>query len=1487
MIIVALINLINIVLILGQSSNNCGIGCQFCAVDSNSNSYKCNLCFEGYQFDSSNNVCVYQKCLDNFYFQINENSNNDSNGSCVSICNPLYIGDLIQKVCKKLIQCSSSFATQPNFIGIDIAQDFFVYQKDYYVAIQQGYLSIFGQQKLQLIAHVNQTQNDLKIQNINGEIIVLTNNNQVILWDIINNQRTFIMNNASFNFTSKTQLSSFMNQFFLIQSVDSITLTLQIIYDQVNQMPLLSNLIQINIDQKQFQIENDLLIVQNQYGISVSQIILQYQQKELSIQLGNTSNCDTNQVGSFISIQKTNSQFLYLSIHSDGVLILNLNSQLCSVKYIDQGIQKGKLIETSDNLGQINQYFIFMKQQNLFNFNIITSSLQKITNNSILDFEIGNFLNGDNQIIILQDQLINVYNISQLNNQFEIYYSLALMNTPSNQIKKIQQKYQFNYTLEQYTQYQTIMIGQQIQIIRENLQNSQLEIQIVDNYQLSYPTPSSQVNSLTLIYNPPILVTCHQNGDIVFYDISSGIEMQLIIRMQFQPQSCLQIARFSNNDIAVQMNQQILLIDPYLQIQKNQINLSNINSFSLNYDKLAISYENCIAIFSQDFSNLFQQCDSYYSQIINIFLNSDLKIVIQTNQQIILYQIQISPNQQINQLSQIQSQNEITYFSCITIFNNDQDLIKNNYSIDEIVYFDSQQNFVIYDNQLQIIHQISKIALTTVNQAKRVINDNSVYFLIGLSDSDNPVVKIHAVSKNSTVSYKIDSFQYSPFIDDPVKITNSAGSVFYHVKHIMQLNFYTVHEEYQMDLVRNITYTYGHDYIVGATQTVQAKMKLGSQSNFIDYAGTQQGLSGSLKYQLLRYNTLDESNIFSSQKASDEEILEVIQSTNLFMYFVRTSYQITSFSLFTNSFIEILKPQNSSDSPFTQIKEIQDLNSIICWNQNQILLSTYGEINKKYYYKKMSQINGWIFDDSRKLIYVYGFSFAILDSSLNLLKTISSQTSNLKYIQCENSQDILICSNSITQFSLIDKNTNKLIQSIQVNGFQNQFKIGIDDENQSLYLFDSQIQIFSIQGIYNQMIQIDSNSFQKFEIHQSFVVLFSPSNLIVIDRIQKTIESQIQGPSGLNIVNYLYLDSLSQVAIYCDNSLFAQVYIYNIPSTTLAGKIQGAFTWNQFGIVIGLDYDPSQNDIMYLDDTGNFYIYELFNEYDILNNCKITEVLDRNEQLIGFTYNQIYNNVFVYSKTSIYQINYSKFGVKYQYGLNEPFKQFTQIPISQQESQFLLLNIDNNLFRYQNQSIIYESTFNQMPIDLLYANTEDVLVVGFSDCIVFYLNYQNLEINNQQKLQIQLKDVKFFKFLQNNIYLTYDKKIIHCDITTGSIINVIELDPQSFVTNYTSNLNNKIILIGLSNGSLLQYNLLDQSYIYYSISSNSTINTSIVSICIDNNLQQTAIFATNGGMVQQINITQQILIQEINLISSVNEEFNINLIDLKKQNLND
>ncbi|EAR83976.2 transmembrane protein, putative (macronuclear) [Tetrahymena thermophila SB210] len=1477
-------------LVYCQNKNNCGVGCKICDIDQqNQGSYKCSICNQGYNIDTSSNKCVYSNCQDNLFLQIDESLGDDSKGSCVSICNPLYIGDPIQKICVLLSQCSSEFQTEQNFLSSSLPEEIFIYQEIYYAVVQNGYLSLFDRSQIQLIRHINFQSNDLRVQNINGLVAVLTNKNQVALWDIISGQRQYIYNSTDLSINQQTQLRILNNQYIMLQYVNGNSLQLIVIYDFVNSKSIVSNSISIDQSDSLIKINNNLTFKQLENSMIVQQIVFS-NSNNLQIMLSDKVICDTSDVGETIQIINTQSLDEYFSIHKNGIFEINLSLNSCLIKLKEQDIKKGKLI----NLGEISTsiHLIILTQQLLFDFNLNTTSKQTITdnnNNSILDFEVGNFLNANNSIIIMNNlNQLQIYNLlsSNLTFNLEQYTNFPLIATQ--QLLKMQTQYQNQQIQiqESQQQYEIALMNSQIQIIRKNIiSNSQLETKIIDNYQMPYPTPSSQVNSLVLIYQPPLLLSCHQNGDILFYDTSSGFDFKLINKIQNQQAQCLQVGRFNNNYVVAQMNNSILLIDPYLQqVVNSNNNLKNINSFSLNFDKLAISYSYCITILSPDFSQLFNQCDNnFFFNVQSVFLNNDLQLYVQTTQEISIYQINIDQSQQQQQaeyLNKITFQNSITYFNCIVLFNSDQDKLNNNYSIDEVVIYDSQFSFSIFDSSLQLIHQVSDIELSSVNQAKRVVNDNNAYFLVGYSKSANPVVRIHGITKTSPVSFANDyTFQYSPFIDDPIKNVNQAGKVYYHVKHIMQLNFFTLHEEYQMDFDRNITYTCGHDYIFGATQTTQTKLQIGASNNYLDYAGTQQGLSGALKYQLKRYDILSTSNVLSGIHSNDQ-IQQVLQSTNLYMYFVRTSYQISSFNLFNNQFVELLSPQLSSDPPFSQISEIPILNSIICWNSNQILLSTYEDINQKYYFKGISQINGWIFDDVNNHFFIYGSSLVKLDTNLKFLLNISSESQNLNFIVCQSTQNTIICSNSPSQYSIIDKKKNT-IQTVQVNGFQNQFKIGIDEAQQNIYLYDTQVYVYNLLGVFSQTISLNANTLNTFEVQTNYVIFSSYQYMVFIDRKTFQLQSQIQAPSGLSILKYIYMENLSQIMFYCNNSLFAQVYIYSIPAGDLVGKITGPFSWNKVGVVIDMDYDSDQSLVLYLDDTGNFYIYLLYNEYALLNNYKLTEVYDRNESLLGFTFNSDYNNIFIYSKTAIYQINYSKTGVKYEFGLKEPSKLFIPIPISQYETQFIVVNNDNNIFKYKNLTLQYEITLNQQPIDVVYDPSLDVLVYAFSNHLSFTQKYQFSSNNNLIPNTQMLNQIQFYLFLMSNVYLTYDKRIIHCNIQQASIINIIQLDTHIFVTSFESNKYKDILLVGFSNGQLLQYNLNNQNSKYYTVSDTQAINISVIKILIDddNQSQQQAIVVTNGGQAILIDINNNQLIKKIDLISLVNEDNQVNLQD--------
>ncbi|EWS71733.1 hypothetical protein TTHERM_000760211 (macronuclear) [Tetrahymena thermophila SB210] len=192
----------------------------------------------------------------------------------------------------------------------------------------------------------------------------------------------------------------------------------------------------------------------------------------------------------------------------------------------------------------------------------------------------------------------------------------------------------------------------------------------------------------------------------------------------------------------------------------------------------------------------------------------------------------------------------------------------------------------------------------------------------------------------------------------------------------------------------------------------------------------------------------------------------------------------------------------------------------------------------------------------------------------------------------------------------------------------------------------------------------------------------------------------------------------------------------------------------------------------------------------------------------------------------------------------------------------------------------YETTFNQPPIDVSYDTSRDILIYGFSNQIIFYQLYQSSINNNILPNQLTLNQIQFYRFLLNDVYLTYDKKIIHCNIQSATIINIIQLDIQIFITNFASNRSKSTLFVGFSNGQMLQYNLKDKSCKYYNLSTDtSAINISVIKLIVNeqNQSQPQVLYVTNGGLLIIIDSNKQQIIQQINLIQLVNEEININL----------
>ncbi|EWS71885.1 hypothetical protein TTHERM_001266093 (macronuclear) [Tetrahymena thermophila SB210] len=381
------------------------------------------------------------------------------------------------------------------------------------------------------------------------------------------------------------------------------------------------------------------------------------------------------------------------------------------------------------------------------------------------------------------------------------------------------------------------------------------------------------------IYTPQILISCHQNGDIIFYDSSKGIQIDLIVKKNYNNQQCLQLERFYDNKIIALMNQSIYLIDPVSQITLNQLtNLTNIVQIVTNYDKLAINYNNCIQIFSSQLVSLFLQCQNEFSSNnFNMSLSNNLQLIIQKSQQISVYQIDLNQQQPIL-LSTISTVSTIQYINFILNYTSDQNIIINNYFVDEIVIFDNQRSFWIYNSSLNLVHVVNNIQLKAAIIAKRVVNDQLVYFLAGYAIQQG-FYTTFLISKqyNKPFMFGISNV-YFPQLEEPQKAINSYGYTFYKVKRALVNQLNTLLKEYEIDIQRNITYVSGHEYLYQDYGVTYIKDAVGQKLNQVNYFGTKSGLIFSSKNSKSRYQKLSTEKIL---KSNNDQIQEIIHSAQI------------------------------------------------------------------------------------------------------------------------------------------------------------------------------------------------------------------------------------------------------------------------------------------------------------------------------------------------------------------------------------------------------------------------------------------------------------------------------------------------------------------------------------------------------------------------------------------------------------------------------
>ncbi|EWS74130.1 hypothetical protein TTHERM_002653365 (macronuclear) [Tetrahymena thermophila SB210] len=1090
-------------ILIGQlTAQQCGQGCQTC---STGQMPICIYCEQGYQLN--NGVCIYQGCSPSLYLQINEKDEDSSVESCSSICNPLFNADEQTNTCKKLVQCSSIHSTQPNFFNPGIPTDFFIYQQSYYVTFQQGYLSIYDRVSLGLIKNLSYDQDDLTILSVKSQIFVMKKDFSINVWDIKNESRYVIDQHNIILISLQTEFISFLDTYLMVYEIQQQSTLIQIIYDFVSSNQIISNPIQINQPFQFHQVINNYLFLGDQTNLIVYQI--NFQEEKVNLNFTQLMTFSFLNKRNMLSIIPSTNSNIYFLIFTNSISIIDISEQTYSSLISLTSIKKVKFIQL-DNTSN-SQHLVILNQQNLIDYNIISKEQNIILSEVqvITDFDIGNFSGNNNQLLILSNQsTLELYNIDD--NIYEQIQKITLK-FQSKSLKKIpisyntqQQEYIANFEIAFFS-------STSIQIIRESsIQKQFLETTIIENYNLPFPTPTSQVNSLTYVYSPQILISCHQNGDIIFYDASRQSNINLIQKLSFDNQECTQLQRFSDNKIAALVGQNLLLIDPSQQIIINQlVNLVSIVQITSNQDKLAINYNNCVQIISSEFVSLFFECQTdFSSNNLNIALNYDLKIYLQKQNQISVYQIDLQKNN-TQLLYSISTTYPIQHFSTVSIFETDQDTILNSYFIDEIIYFDTQSNFNTCTTTLQITYTIQVSLINELISVKRVINDASVYFLAGYQPSQG-MYRIFLVSKSLASYIQFSTIPYLPVIDYPKKIVNGYGTVLYTINRSIILSFFTLFKDYQIDINKNITYITGHEYLNNDKQSASQNNMIGPPLNFMSYIGTNSGLIYTAKIQKDRYIEIPTFQVLSISQVNDQ-ILEIIQSAHLGI--TQTIYQID----YTLSGFEYE----------SQLNEPNNFQTSIPINNNTLEFLFFNSDNIMFRYQKFN-INFENIIDGSQIVDCIGevIHFTQIQPSLIVTLNIFSKDYNKIFVGLSNGQVLLYNFKDLSQQYFMFQNNNQIINTSVIS-------IIFDESQQNEILY------FASSGGMLQIIDL-SNKKPTQQINLISLVNEDPQIILkefIIDFTYSRYLGSIYFPES----NILKLYGLHQLGVF-ENNLSISLY---------------------------------------------------------------------------------------------------------------------------------------------------------------------------------------------------------------------------------------------------------------------------------------------------------------------------------------------------------
>ncbi|KAL4483695.1 hypothetical protein ABPG73_002437 [Tetrahymena malaccensis] len=1460
------------------------------------NQKQCTQCYEGYQLNTKENLCVYTKCNTNQYYDKNLQSSTYSDfNSCTAICSPPNWSNRLSNLCQSQLKCSTSIDSYQNKNKQTIINDFFVYQNDYYVA-QSSYLTLYDKNELYFIKNLQFQQEDLNLFNINGVIYVIRTDYSISIWDIIIESRITSQfdRQSIISFYPITKIISMQNKYLLIYNMLSESIAFQIFYDQIRStFSLSTNYFTIIISAQQIILIDQFLFVQTQSAIFAYEISVSQDSKNLILQNQFLFQFQIQQSSNYFNIFSITKLRNYVVTLDSSIQLINLNNnnnqiQKIQIGFMDnQTIIKAQIFYISDTnqtqyliISTINQLIFYDIQAN-------TSDLIIPSGPQIKDFEICNIYEKVNQLLILYESLdLQVFQFDKNLQKFIQNSQKTKLNYYPKNIYRI--KYQnTSSSSKEYIDEIIYTNPDSIQIIKKgSLQQQQkgmIQIQTIIQFNSSFPTPTPNVFStapffssyrtLDLFYYPQITILLNNFNEINFYDCSDGINCKF--KKQFFFEQVEQITKFYNNKVIVFSYQALRIFDIYTQSKLLEFQ-STFLQYATNYDKLIVVAMECLRVYSSDLSVLYENCKSDFQNLTSFYtinLNNDLRFLLTYNinnqLNLTVYQIDLT-NQSIQKLGALYNSN-CNSFKIIKKFASLQDELTNNFFIEQIVIVDTFNNLKIYDLNLQLIYQVNQLQIQYVYFINRVANDDKTYILVGsyeflvinVQNSNQNLVKLDFYIQNENQIYQIEQ-----------KINGQ--NKFYFIKLFSLNKIY----EFYVDMQRNLTNTTLVDYVKVVSKYPFLKKNIRRSINItINYfAGDSSGqLLTSLSPQS-RYTQLIQTGKYFVTKIIQIQQLGIILNIPL-------SKDLTYFDMFTNK--EVLLPQTKG-SMNTLIKQNT---AILFWQKNfnnnelydSMRLVDLTQKNAVLSFKNSLMLSGVIYSEDENLIYAYGERILILNLQLQLVYTIQDEKNKQAFFdQCENSQDYLICLKQNQRNAggnefeiLIFHKILKYSQQIYLGLMYTSISMVVDIQYQNIFILQAKFQIYSFQGYLKQTLekQIDSCLIQP-----SMMICESQKKLLLIDRLSLVLTELGVPEDDSTSLKYIFIDFLNYLLFQTSSSPY-KISVIEVSSKKIINTFSSKPQQNQNVDITDFQFDYSSSScLICMDRLGNFYLFSLDRNYPFQNNIIINEFNDSKIKLTRFYYNNITNDIYTYWNT-LFQFDISILGQPYESQLNHPYNLFTKVFINSQQTDYLIFNKYNNtIFRYTRNYLKFEIDISGSKIvDIQYNQIFDVLVVGLEDSILLYEQYQFSKDNNLLPNIYKIDNIQFQQFITDSIIITFDQLILHLNLLTGEIINRIQFNSAQLITSFILNKNQDILLVGFNDKQVLLYSISDKKQFLFGSSVRDSINTSITIIQFIES-QQLAYAVSSDAIMIQIDINNKKQIQLIDLKNLVNEDPNISLV---------